>query len=100
MQQRARGGFERWVQCQAAWTWTVFGSKGSSRVNAYEIKKKKVYEEKREKEVSPYVQEHIDLIKSIRAGKPLNELRAVTESTATAIMGRNACSPGTVSSSL
>ena len=37
---------------------------------------------------NPYVQEHIDLIESIRAGKPLNELKQVAESTLTAIMGR------------
>ncbi len=37
---------------------------------------------------SPYVQEHTDLIASIRAGKPLNEGRQVAESTLTAIMGR------------
>jgi len=36
----------------------------------------------------PYVQEHIDLVASIRAGKPLNELKNVAESTLTAIMGR------------
>ena len=36
----------------------------------------------------PYVQEHIDLIASIRAGEPLNELKTVAESTLTAIMGR------------
>jgi predicted dehydrogenase len=35
-----------------------------------------------------YVQEHRDLIASIRAGKPYNELKSVTESTLTAIMGR------------
>lgn len=35
-----------------------------------------------------YVQEHRDLIASIRAGKPLNEARAVGESTMAAIMGR------------
>ncbi len=35
-----------------------------------------------------YVQEHIDLVSSIVAGKPLNELQNVTESTMTAIMGR------------
>ena len=34
------------------------------------------------------MQEHIDLIASIRAGKPLNELKNVAESTLTAIMGR------------
>jgi predicted dehydrogenase len=37
---------------------------------------------------NPYVQEHTDLIKSIRDGKPLNEGKRVAESTLTAIMGR------------
>jgi predicted dehydrogenase len=36
----------------------------------------------------PYVQEHTDLIKSIRDGKPINELENVAISTMTAIMGR------------
>jgi predicted dehydrogenase len=40
------------------------------------------------KETNPYVQEHIDLIASIRAGKPLNEGRQIAESTLCAIMGR------------
>ena len=40
------------------------------------------------KERNPYEQEHIDMIESIRAGKPLNELKTVAESTLTAIMGR------------
>jgi hypothetical protein len=38
--------------------------------------------------VNPYVQEHRDLIASIRAGQPLNEGRRVAESNLTAIMGR------------
>ena len=42
----------------------------------------------RGKNNEPYVQEHTDLIESIRAGKPYNELKNVTESTLTAIMGR------------
>jgi predicted dehydrogenase len=42
----------------------------------------------RGKDVDPYVQEHTDLIASIRAGKPYNELKSVAESTLTAIMGR------------
>ncbi len=37
---------------------------------------------------NPYVEEHKDLIASIRAGNPLNEGRQVAESTLTAIMGR------------
>jgi hypothetical protein len=36
----------------------------------------------------PYVQEHINLIASIRSGQPINELQQVAESTLTAIMGR------------
>ena len=43
-----------------------------------------------------YVQEHTDLIASIRAGKPLNEARQVAESTLTAIMGRQAAYTGKV----
>ncbi|MEW6236532.1 MAG: Gfo/Idh/MocA family oxidoreductase [Candidatus Omnitrophota bacterium] len=37
-----------------------------------------------------YIQEHTDLIASIRSGKPINEARNVAESTMTAIMGRMA----------
>jgi myo-inositol 2-dehydrogenase / D-chiro-inositol 1-dehydrogenase len=36
----------------------------------------------------PYVQEHINLIRSIRTGEPLNEAHQVAESTLTAILGR------------
>jgi predicted dehydrogenase len=39
-------------------------------------------------ETNPYVQEHIDLIASIRKGAPLNEGRQVAESTMCAIIGR------------
>jgi hypothetical protein len=42
------------------------------------------------------VQEHTDLIASIRAGQPLNEGRQVAESTLTAIMGREAAYTGQV----
>jgi predicted dehydrogenase len=45
---------------------------------------------------NPYVEEHVDLLASIRAGKPLNELRQVAESTLTAIMGREAAYTGQV----
>ncbi|MEM7165533.1 MAG: Gfo/Idh/MocA family oxidoreductase [Planctomycetota bacterium] len=37
---------------------------------------------------NPYVQEHTDLITSIRAGTPLNEGRQIAESTLCAVMGR------------
>jgi len=43
---------------------------------------------------NPYVQEHIDLLNSIKAGKPLNEGVRVAESTLTAIIGRMAAYTG------
>jgi predicted dehydrogenase len=43
---------------------------------------------------NPYVQEHTNLIASIRAGTPLNEGRQVAESTLSAIMGREAAYTG------
>jgi myo-inositol 2-dehydrogenase / D-chiro-inositol 1-dehydrogenase len=45
-------------------------------------------ESERAKDKNPYVQEHIDLIASIRNGSPINELQSVTESTFTAIFGK------------
>jgi myo-inositol 2-dehydrogenase/D-chiro-inositol 1-dehydrogenase len=65
---------------------TVVGTNGTCRVNAYQIGRQEVGKDDR----NPYVQEHIDLLNSIRAGRPINELKQVTESTFTAIFGRNA----------
>ncbi len=45
-------------------------------------------------DVNPYVQEHADLIESIRSGDPLNEGQRVAESVLTAIMGREAAYTG------
>ncbi len=44
--------------------------------------------------VDPYVQEHIDLITAIQKDLPLNEAKQVTDSTVTAIMGREAAYTG------
>ncbi len=46
------------------------------------------YDAKNPRHVDQYLQEHIDLIESIRKGKPLNELKWATESNLAAIMGR------------
>ena len=40
------------------------------------------------KDPNPYVEEHADLISSIRSSQPLNEGKRIAESTLTAIMGR------------
>jgi predicted dehydrogenase len=70
----------------------VVGTKGSSVPHAHTINGKNVAP-KVKRGFTPYVQEHTDLIESIRTGgqnggKPLNELKQVAESTLTAIMGR------------
>jgi predicted dehydrogenase len=44
--------------------------------------------------VNPYVQEHVDLVASIRAATPLNEGRQVAESTLSAILAREAAYTG------
>jgi myo-inositol 2-dehydrogenase / D-chiro-inositol 1-dehydrogenase len=43
---------------------------------------------------NPYVQEHVDLIKAIQNNTELNETKNVTDSTLTAIMGREAAYSG------
>jgi predicted dehydrogenase len=65
---------------------TVIGSQGVCQVNRYMINGKSVARGRAGR--NPYVQEHTDLIESIRSGKALNELKNVAESTMTAIMGR------------
>ena len=67
------------------------GTKGTCVTQAsqrYLIKGEKTWQFPRENDNEPYVQEHINLIASIRAGKPINELKTVAESTLAAIMGR------------
>ncbi|HVO12322.1 MAG TPA: Gfo/Idh/MocA family oxidoreductase [Vicinamibacteria bacterium] len=66
----------------------VVGSRGFSYTDSTDgyIKGAKAYEAKGSP--NPYVEEHKDLLASIRAGRPLNEGRQVAESTLTAIMGR------------
>ncbi len=70
---------------------TIVGTKGSCELDSgarrYEITGGGAYRFSGA-ETNPYVQEHTDLIASIRSGKPLNEVQAVAESTLTAIMGR------------
>jgi predicted dehydrogenase len=71
------------------------GTRGSSATSESRIAGPSAWTYTRpDKPVSPYVQEHTDLIASLRAGQPLNELKTVAESTLTAIMGREAAYTG------
>ncbi len=68
---------------------SVVGTKGRWQSQGHRIEGASKWRYRAQgKEVDPYSQEHIDLIASIREGKPLNELQTVAESTLTAIMGR------------
>ena len=71
----------------------MVGTKGTSHTadgpKIFILNGQKVYTaQQARKHTNPYVQEHTDLIESIRSGKPFNELKQVAESTLTAIMGR------------
>jgi predicted dehydrogenase len=70
----------------------VIGTKGACSMDwwrqVYGITGERPWHFPKEQDNLPYVQEHTDLINSIRAGKPLNELRAAAESCLTAVMGR------------
>jgi predicted dehydrogenase len=72
--------------CQGGVSEALVGTRGKCDVNAYRINGKPVFN--RRKDNLPYIQEHTDLIASIRKGEPINELKNVAESTLTAIMGR------------
>ncbi len=73
----------------------VYGTKGHSAPGGW-IKGETQYHYKSKKRVNPYVQEHADLIASIRSGEPLNEGVRVAESTLTAIMGRMSAYTGKI----
>ena len=76
----------------------VVGTKGTVRTadkGYYLLGEKEIYSAEQDKnDISPYVQEHVDLIHHIREGKPVNELENVAFSTLTAIMGREAAYTG------
>jgi myo-inositol 2-dehydrogenase / D-chiro-inositol 1-dehydrogenase len=67
----------------------LVGTEGTCAPNAYTINGKRILSRQQDRlSTDPYVQEHSDLIDSIRAGKPINELKNVAESTLSAILGR------------
>jgi len=71
------------------------GTKGEADVYKAEIKGEKPWKYDGEISIAKaYVQEHADLIASIRNGKPLNEAEHVAHSTLTAILGREAAYTG------
>jgi len=75
--------------CENSVSEALVGTKGTCQPNSYTINGKRILSREQDRaSVDPYIQEHTDLIESIRAGKAINELKTVAESTLTAIMGR------------
>lgn len=78
------------ANCEKKIAEAFIGAKGTARIDSYT--RYSITGEKNwrftEEDNDPYIQEHTDLIESIRAGKPLNELKSVAESTLTGVMGR------------
>jgi predicted dehydrogenase len=75
--------------CENSVSEALVGTQGTCEPNAYTINGKRILDRRQDRlSTDPYVQEHTDLIDSIRAGKPINELKNVAESTLSAIMGR------------
>lgn len=73
----------------------LVGTKGTCNVGGYSINGKRIVNRDKDRgSANPYVQEHTDLIESFRSGKPLNELKAVADSSLTAVMGRTAAYTG------
>jgi myo-inositol 2-dehydrogenase / D-chiro-inositol 1-dehydrogenase len=76
----------------------VIGEKGVVKMEdgRWTLNGKSIHTNERGKSDPRYVTEHVDLIKSIRDGKPAAELTACAESTFTAILGRTAVYTGQV----
>ena len=81
--------------CWNSVTEYVSGTKGNSHVGGFTINGKPALDRAAVRNATdPYVQEHTDLIESIRKGQPINELQTVAESTLTAIMVRESAYTG------
>jgi predicted dehydrogenase len=81
--------------CEGKVEEAVVGMKGTSNCRDWiRDADKKLAWRFRDQDTNAYQQEHQDLIESIRAGNPLNEAKAIAESTLTGIMGRESAYAG------
>ena len=81
-----------WTACEGRIGEKIVGTKGVAYVDRGIIEGENPYHSKAPS--NAYVQEHADLIQSIRDGKPLNEGQTVAETNLTAIMGRESAYTG------
>jgi predicted dehydrogenase len=86
--QRQMGG------SSSVWTEHVVGSEGRADLMNHTIRGTTNWSFDRDNPPNAYVQEHANLIESIRSGHPINEGKRVAESTLTAIMAREVAYTG------
>jgi predicted dehydrogenase len=80
--------------CEGKVEEAIVGTKGTTNCKDWIKPKEGQLWRFREESANPYQQEHQDLMASIRAGAPLNEAKAIAESTLTGIMGRESAYSG------
>jgi predicted dehydrogenase len=72
------------------------GSSAANQRSNYVITGERPWTFSNRNDNQPYDQEHVEFLRSIRTGEPINDLRRVAESTLTAILGRMAAYSGQV----
>ncbi|MCI0639088.1 MAG: Gfo/Idh/MocA family oxidoreductase [Gemmataceae bacterium] len=75
---------------------SVVGTRGKWASGNYTITGERQWSFPRRQDNNPYQQEHVALLESIRGGTRINDLKNVTESSLTAVLGRTACYTGQV----
>ncbi len=84
---RTMGISREMPDCEKRVAERIVGTKGVALCNLGEIRGEMPFKYSGPK-IQPYEQEHVDMIRSIRSGTPLNEGRRMAESNLTAIIGR------------
>jgi len=82
------------ANCEDNVSEAVTGTKGNWVSGGYRMTGEHPWSLPRGQDNEPYQHEHVALLNSIRAGRPINNLKSVAESTLTAILGRTACYTG------
>ena len=72
----------------------ITGTKGGWTSGGHRITGDNPWTFGRGRDNEPYQEEHVALYRSIRQGMPINDLKNVTESSLTAVLGRTACYTG------
>ena len=85
----------QWVNCAVDVSDWAFGTKGTANVTAHAITGENAWKKKGKKAPNMYDVEHVELVKAIKSGKPINNADYMCKATLMGIMGRMAAYTGT-----